>query len=848
MIGQTIFHYTIMEKLGSGGMGVVFKALDQKLDRIVALKFLPPSYSSDDEIKKRFVQEARAVSKLQHNNICTIHEINETEDGQLFICMDYYEGKSLKERLEYGKLELNEALDITIQICEGLKNAHEKNIVHRDIKPANIFITNDGIVKILDFGLAKIKGETKLTKDGSTLGTIDYMSPEQAKGESVDQRTDIWSLGVVFYQMISSKLPFKGEYDQAVIYSILNESPEELNTAPKIKHFVYKCLQKKPLNRYQSIDEILVEFNLISPDSVQKNIFIKDKRLFKVIRFVKHFGLVIILCLAVISWLLIRSFSSQSYKQEQRQVAVLPFINVGQSPSGQAFCDGLIETLTSQLTQMAQFNNTIQVVPASEIIYRKISSVKDASQIFGADLAITGSIQKNKNQVRLILNLVDAKSLRQISSSIDDYSLSSVYTFQDQVFTQLANMLKVKLKSKDIEKINEGVTGNTDAYVYYNQGKGYLQKYWDTRNIDNAIRFFHQALNSDSQYVYAFAGLGEAFIKKYRKEKNTSLIDSALMFSKHAEKLNDNLPEVNITSGIISNETGNYKDAILSFNKAIEYDKYNSDAYNGLAESYLALNLYDKAEATYKTAIELKPSYWVGYNYLGAFYYSQGKFNKALEQFNKVVELTPDNIFGLDNLGAIYMYLKKWSEAKKIFERVIAVKGDYAAYSNLGSLYYFYYADYKNAAKMFENALKINNNNYILWGNLAAAYYQIPGEKTQSYDCYKKAIDLAEKDLKINPNNAETFSFLASYYSMLNENSKALKYLKKSLLLSPDDIGILARSVETYEDLGMRDKALDQTNKILKKGYPVSKLEKSPDLKNMVEDKRFKLLKEKYSK
>ena len=183
MIGQTISHYTIIEKLGVGGMGVIFKALDQKLDRIVALKFLPPFYSSDEEIKKRFIQEAKAVSKLQHNNICTVHEINETDEGQLFICMDYYEGQSLKEKLGNGKLELNEALDITIQICEGLKNAHEKNIIHRDIKPANIFITTDGIVKILDFGLAKIKGETHLTKTGSTVGTTAYMSPEQAKGE-----------------------------------------------------------------------------------------------------------------------------------------------------------------------------------------------------------------------------------------------------------------------------------------------------------------------------------------------------------------------------------------------------------------------------------------------------------------------------------------------------------------------------------------------------------------------------------------------------------------------------------------------------------------------------------------
>ncbi|MGA9291370.1 MAG: protein kinase [Ignavibacteriaceae bacterium] len=847
MIGQTISHYTIIEKLGSGGMGVVFKALDQKLDRVVALKFLPPSYSSNEEIKKRFVQEAKAVSKLQHNNICNIHEINETEDGQLFICMDYYEGKSLKEKLEYGKLELNEALDITIQICEGLKNAHEKNIVHRDIKPANIFITGDGIVKILDFGLAKIKGETQLTKAGSTLGTTAYMSPEQAKGESVDQRTDIWSLGVVFYQMISGKLPFKGEYDQAIIYSILNKSPEELNTAKKIKNFVYKCLQKKPLNRYQSIDEILVEFNLISPDSVQKNVFIKDKSIFKINHFIKRFGLIILLCLALIAWLLIKNFSSQFYNQEQRQVAVLPFINVGQNPSGQAFCDGLVETLTSQLTQMPQFNSSIQVIPSSEIINRKISSVKEASQVFGANLVVTGSIQKSKNQIRLILNLVDAKSLRQISSSIDDYSLTNVYKFQDKVVAQLAGMLDVKLKPDEINHVNASFTVNSDAFVFYNQGLGYLQKYWDIRNIDNAIRLFHEALNADSQFVYAFAGLGEAYLRRYREVKDIKWIDSAFKFSRMAEDLNTDLPIVNITSGLISNEKGNYREASEKFKKAIESDKYNSDAYTGLAESYLGMNLNNKAELTYKQAIKLKPSYWVGYNNLGFFYYSHSKFDKAVEQFKKVIELTPDNSYGLDNLGAMYMYLEKWSEAKSIFMHILKIKPDFTAYSNLGSIYFYHSADYKNAAGMFKKALNLNSDNYLLWGNLAAAYFRIPEFKDKSYECYKRAIGLAEKDLNINKNNPVTLSLLASYYSMLNESTKSVHYLNRSLSLSPDDVNIISRSIETYEELGMRDDALILAEKILKKGYPVSKLENSPDLKNLLKDKRFKLLKEKYS-
>ncbi|HKJ81410.1 MAG TPA: serine/threonine-protein kinase, partial [Ignavibacteriaceae bacterium] len=216
MIGKTISHYKILEKLGEGGMGVVYKAEDTKLERIVAVKFLPSELSRDEEAKKRFIHEAKAASALEHNNICNIHEIDQTEDGQLFVAMACYEGETLKERIDKRPLKIEEAVDIGIQICQGLTKAHEKGIIHRDIKPSNIFITTEGVVKIIDFGLAKLSGKTVLTKEGSTLGTVNFMSPEQIKGQEVDRRTDIWSFGVVLFQMITGSQPFKGDYDQAI--------------------------------------------------------------------------------------------------------------------------------------------------------------------------------------------------------------------------------------------------------------------------------------------------------------------------------------------------------------------------------------------------------------------------------------------------------------------------------------------------------------------------------------------------------------------------------------------------------------------------------------------------------
>jgi serine/threonine protein kinase len=263
MIGKIVSHYKILENLGEGGMGVVYKAEDIKLERIVALKFLPPHLSNQEE-KKRFIHEAKAASALEHSNICTIHEIDETNDGQLFIVMSYLEGKTLRKMIDVSPLKVEEAISISIQIAEGLKQAHEKGIVHRDIKPANIMITTDGTVKIMDFGLAKLGGKTKLTQMGTTLGTFSYMSPEQSRGEDVDRRTDIWSLGVVLYEMLTGQLPFKGDYEQAVVYSIVNEEPEPVTSLRsgipmELERIVNKALAKNPDERYQHIDDLLAD-------------------------------------------------------------------------------------------------------------------------------------------------------------------------------------------------------------------------------------------------------------------------------------------------------------------------------------------------------------------------------------------------------------------------------------------------------------------------------------------------------------------------------------------------------------------------------------------------------------
>lgn len=351
MIGKTISHYKILEKLGGGGMGVVYKATDTKLDRFVALKFLPPTFSYDEESKQRFIHEAKSASALDHPNICAIHEISETDDepttagGQLFIVMSYYEGETLKKKIEQGPLKIEEAIDITIQIAKGLEKAHEKEIVHRDIKPPNIFITNDGTVKILDFGLAKSASRDTMTQLGSTMGTAAYMSPEQTQGEDVTHRTDIWSLGVVLYEMLTGKLPFRGDYEQAVSYSIMNESQDPLTglrtgVPIELERIVNKTLEKKPDERYQHVDELIVdlkaviktiEISELQTSSISKaKIVTTPTQPEKIASSRKKwlFGLAaVLLIVATIVIYFIGGDSNDVIEVERKMLAVLPFKN-----------------------------------------------------------------------------------------------------------------------------------------------------------------------------------------------------------------------------------------------------------------------------------------------------------------------------------------------------------------------------------------------------------------------------------------------------------------------------------------------------------------------------------------
>jgi non-specific serine/threonine protein kinase len=443
MIGQTISHYKILEKLGEGGMGVVYKAEDTKLKRAVALKFLPPGLTRDPEAKERFLHEAQAAAALEHQHICNIYEIDESED-QIFIVMSCFEGQTIKEKIDSGPLKIDEALKIAIQAAEGLQAAHEKEIVHRDIKSANIMVTGKGQTKIMDFGLAKLKGQTKITKEGTTLGTASYMSPEQAQGADVDHRTDIWSLGVVLYEMITGQLPFRGEYEQALVYSIMNEQPEPLTALRtgvpmELERIVNKTLAKDPSERYQHADDLMVDLRNLKKDT-KPGMSVPGKKVRidtpqKPIKRLVIGAVVIILVLLVGYWFLSKKQSQPPVvvSEDLKSIAVLPFVNMSADKNQEYFCDGMTEDIITKLSQVTDLK---VISRTSVMLYKdKKKRIRDIGEELNVAAILEGSVRKGGNRLRITAQLINTKTEAHIwADAFDrDIDIKDVFNVQSEV-------------------------------------------------------------------------------------------------------------------------------------------------------------------------------------------------------------------------------------------------------------------------------------------------------------------------------------------------------------------------------------------------------------------------------
>jgi len=858
--GTTLGQYEILELLGSGGIGEVYRARESSLERHVAIKILSETYSSNPEVLSRFEKEARLASSLNHPNIVTVHAVG-WDRGIPYIAMELVDGITLDELIRRGPLPVRTLLDIATQIAEGLAKAHAAGVVHRDLKPLNVMVTRENLVKILDFGLGKIAAPPSLdahaptrrmmteTRPGLILGTAGFMSPEQVRGANVDFRSDQFSFGSVLYEMATGKMPFARETSVQTLAAIIEDEPlpiEAINTElPRsVLEVVRQCMAKNPEDRYASTQELAQELRSIRDRMTAETHFLealpKRKRR-------RNSRLAIIAAIAAAAVIAIGVPTIRERLPRpgdiallpvSKQLAILPFVNVGNDAANESFCDGLVETLTSKLTQLEPYDKSFRIVPSSEIRRESVTSARDALKSFGATLVITGSIQRISDRVRITINLVDSKTQRQISARSIDTEIADVSTMQDGIVIQTAELLGMRLSDQQRQILVAGGTTVPGALEFYLEGEGYLQRYDNAENIDRAIRLLNQAVERDPRYALAHAALGQAYWRKYDLTKDASLIELARASCDAAMRINDRLASLYITLAIISNGTGRHDDAIRHLQRALDLDPVSADAYRELAAAYVASGKAQEAEATYKKAIEARPSYWAGYNELGTYYFRLGRYMQAEEQFRHLLDLTPDSYRAYSNLGGVYYATGRYDDAASMFEKSIAIKPSGSAYSNLGTVY-FYLSRYNDAVQSYEQALKINDRDYRLWKNLAAAYYWAPDQKNQAQEHYRRAAALAEEQRKVNSKNLKLLLDLADCYSMLGETRQAGNLLQRALNPAPDNAGMMFDAGVIYEQLGNRERALEWVGKALRGGYSRDLVERSPSLAQLRTDPRF---------
>jgi eukaryotic-like serine/threonine-protein kinase len=873
MVGRKLSHYEVLRKLGEGGMGVVYLARDTDLDRFVALKFLSPRMVDSDDKIARFTQEARAISALNHPHIATIYEMEEV-GGSEFLVLEYLPGGSLREKLAEWRsrgerLPLPLAIDWTIQIAEGLSHAHRHGIVHRDVKPSNVLFAEEGSLKIADFGLAKVaSGENNgLTESGIAIGTPPCMSPEQARGDEVDERTDIFSLGIILFELIAGEPPFYGANAMAQLHQIVYAPAPSLSRfradAPDfLQSIVSKSLEKAPELRYQTMADLVTA--LRAPGSQRESLSLRDQSTITMppapaVRLPRRWrmavGAVVLAGIPIAvglpgvrheasNWFLARPLPAE------KRIAVLEFTNIGADPKNRALADGLMEVVSNSLTRMEQ--GTLLVVPATDVRKERVTSTGEAWRRLGANLAITGSVGRNGDAVRIMINLVDTRSVTQLRTETVKTDLADP-ALLDRVVEKVALMFEPALQSQATKSVRDGKSHTAGAERYYIEGVGDLRRNDRPESIDDAIGAFRRAVALDGNYALAYAGLAEAEWRKYSVLRDPESMAGAIESSDRALHLNGRLAPVHVTAGMVQSGTGHYERAVRELQRALDLDPRSADAYRELATTYSAMGRIDLAEATYKKAIDLRPDAWWSLKQIGLFYLNHGRYPEAQQYFAKVIQLTPASAKAYSNLGVAYVKMGRNADAVDQFQKSISIEPIAAACSNLG---YLYYMDgrFGDAAAQFEKATELIATDSEFWGNLADAYRWTPALAGKAPAAFRRAIDLIQKEIAINPVDAQLHSRLAIYSIALGSidpvpaerqtaRRNAAKEIEKAIRLAPADGTVQYRAAIVYEQTHQRDRALHALAASLQAGSEYrEEMRRVPPLEDLRKDLRFRRL------
>jgi len=860
LVGQVLLHYQVTDRLGEGGMGVVYRATDLKLHRTVALKFLSASQAVSRDVKERFLREAMASSALDHPNIGTLFAVEETSDGQLFLVMAFYEGPTLAEKIARGPIPAGEAVSIALQVCRGLNAAHGHGVVHRDIKPGNLIFNSQGVLKILDFGLAKLHGSPDLTMPGSTMGTASYMAPEQALGNAVDHRADLWSTGVVLYEMLAGRPLFRTSDLRSTLYAVISKAPEPIVGLPHaLEQVIGKALEKDPQSRYQSAGEMIagLEAALGAPVSLggeeatrpaipsERPAPVPSRSKLVAGRRWMVSSIAILLLLVASLALFLRHRQAASAPSGMR-VAALPLLVTGTDEGAgagpaQALADGIRSQLIDALSSRERSNQGLLVIPAAQLAAQHVTDPASARRALGANLAITGSLAVTGNNVRVVLSSVDTATSKVLKSEVIEGAETALPELSKKVAQTAAGMLGLNAiaSSASIDPAAALPPGEASVFL---TSLGYLQHWDKSASLDAAIAGFDQVVKASPNFASGYAALADCYQRRYLATKDMHALNLADQNVNRAMALQGNLPGVALSFGELRLLQGKYSEAVSAFERVLTFDDRNDRAYRGLAKAYAAMGLPDKAQETWEKAVALHPNSADSHNQLALFEMSRGAYSQAAAEFRRSLSLAPENVSIMGNLGVALLYAGSLDESRKVLQESIRLSPTYASYTNLGNLD-LKQARYADAASDYEKALEINKTDYRVWSNLAVTYSRSPGQKERAKDGFLQAARLCREALKPNPNDPAVLSDLAMFVaSEGDERQEPLVLIERALALAPQDTYVQFNAVETYESLGYRKEALDWVAKLVAAGYPLDDIDESPVLADLVKDKRYQAI------
>ena len=836
--------YRIVRPLGRGGMGAVYLAHDSRLDRHVALKLFSGDDASSDGARDQLVREARAAAAINHPHIASVHDILEV-DGQVALVFEFVEGETLAERLRRGPLAPDEAIPLALQLCDALTAAHEHGVVHRDLKPANVAITPAGVVKVLDFGVARMMprgadtaGRARTTASGF-VGTVGYAAPEQCLGQSVDARADVFSFGVVLFEMLTGQRPFAGNDASSVVQSMLSGGAPRVRSqsprvAPEIDGLVARMLARDPAERPASARQVRDVLRSLAPtERASASVPSRQRR---------AWGVAALLVAAVIVGALVATVvwgrASESPPDNRPPVlAVLPLTNASGEESKLYLATGVAENLVTRLASIPSITVLSRNV-VNEARNRHAELLSLAREL-DATYLVDGSVQHVGERLRIDLRLLEPNGKVAWADDVEG-NFAQVFELQSRLTAALAQALSVQLSAADRAMLAKQPTMNAQALEAYWRGRALLDRRDIKGHTDAALAAFDEAIRLDPNFAMAHAARGEALWMRYLDTRDAGAARDAIAAGTTALRLNPDSGQARYSLALVLSGTGRLDEAIDELQRTLALQPNHDDARAELGSVLARQGKIDEAIAEFQKAIALRPNFWGHYNQLGVSLLRAGRYAEAAEAFFRITELQPDNANAFVNHGAALQYLGRDEEAQASYRRALAIRPSPTAYANLGYIHHSR-GEYAQAVEAYRASLQLRPNAAATHRNLGDALTRL-GRPADAREAYREAVRLTEIDLSVNPTDARLIAALAVYATKAGDFPKGLSRAREAQQLAPDDIQVAFNLAAVYAMTNRRDDALRQLERAVAGGYSKAAIAVEDDFRNLRETLAFKEL------